>query len=87
MDGPDKIKPAGEREMKTPPVWMEARCGSVTGGGGNNWFLPDQCHQTAIDGGFFSPIAVARTHFIKCGWRIIDNEWWCPVCAKILNSA
>lgn len=71
----------------TPPVWMEARCASVCSNTGPNWQLPPDCHQTARDGGFFNSITTARKHFHGTGWRIIDGEWWCPVCAAILNGA
>jgi len=68
----------------TPSVWMEARCGSVCSVTSPNWTMPDACHQTARDGGFFSSITPARKHFFAQGWRIIDGEWWCPICAKEL---
>ena len=70
---------------KTPHIWMEARCGSVTGGGSDNWEMPDYCYQTA-DGGFFVSVVKARKHFLKCRWSIIDDHWWCPVCTKILKG-
>lgn len=71
----------------TPSIWMEARCGSVCTNPGPNWRMPLDCHQTSEDGGFFSDIRSARQHFLRCGWRIIDGEWWCPVCARVLESA
>lgn len=71
---------------KTPGIWMETRCGSVASVTSENWEKPKNCHETAFDGGFFSSISRARMHFEKQGWRIIDDEWWCPVCAKILQS-
>lgn len=72
--------------MTTPSIWMEARCGSVASVTSPNWVMPEDCHQTAMEGGFFSSITRARVHFQKHGWKIIDGEWWCPVCAAILEE-
>lgn len=71
---------------KTPAIWMEARCGTVASVTSPNWVTPPGCHETVFDGLFSTSIWESRTHFEKQGWRIIDDEWWCPVCAKILNS-
>lgn len=68
----------------TPPIWMEARCGSVCSVTSPNWVMPDDCHQTIGGGGFFSAVAPARRSFLRQGWKIIDGEWWCPVCARKL---
>lgn len=70
----------------TPPVWMEARCASVATNQGPNWVLPEACHQTALEGGFFNSITTARKHFQSHGWRVIEADWWCPVCAKIRSG-
>lgn len=70
---------------KTPAIWMETRCGSVASVTSENWVKPGGCHETAYDGGFFASITTARRHFEAQGWRIIDGEWWCPVCAKELS--
>jgi len=64
---------------------MEARCASVASVISENWTMPEHCHQTA-EGGFFSRAPTARKHFLRIGWEIIDGEWWCPVCAKILRG-
>ena len=71
---------------RMPSVWVEGRCGSVTGGGGANWQMPEACHQTAREGGFFSSMVKVRKHHERQGWRIIDGEWWCPVCVKLLKQ-
>ena len=71
--------------MRTPAIWMEARCGSVASVTSPNWQMPPGCHETAYDGGFFSRIDRARAHFLAQGWEIIDGEWWCPVCAAELK--
>jgi hypothetical protein len=71
---------------RTPGIWMETRCGSVASVTSPNWTMPTACHQTAYEGGFFSDIRRARKHFEKQGWKVIDDEWWCPVCAKILQG-
>lgn len=65
---------------------MEARCGTVASVTSENWGIPDGCHQTADDGGFFTNVTDARKHFLAQGWKIVDHEWWCPVCAKILAT-
>lgn len=67
---------------------MEARCGTVASNTSENWqaMTMDHCHQTARDGGFFSDIRRARRHFEKQGWRIIEDEWWCPCCVKTLTG-
>ena len=70
----------------TPSLWMEPRCGSVLGAGGENFGMPDDCHQTSMEGGFFRSIPLARKHFISCGWVIMDDEWWCPRCAARLRA-
>lgn len=67
----------------TPSVWMEARCASVCANLGDNWGLPEHCHQTAQEGGFFSAIRPARRHFEAQGWHVRDGEWWCPVCYRL----
>lgn len=72
--------------MLTPSIWMEARCGSVCSVTGPNWIKPAKCHETCDEGGFFSDIRSARRHFLRQRWKIIDGEWWCPVCAKLLES-
>lgn len=71
--------------VKTPAIWMEARCGSVCAVTSPNWVMPDKCHQTVNDGGFFNSITQAKKHFIAQNWQIIDGEWWCPICAHIIN--
>jgi hypothetical protein len=70
--------------MKTPAIWMEARCASVASITSDNWEKAAGCHETALDGGFFTDIRRARLHFGAQGWRIIDGEWWCPCCAEKL---
>lgn len=70
----------------TPAFWMEARCASVASATSPNWQKPGGCHETALDGGFFSDVRRARRHFLRQGWEIIDGEWWCPVCARTLSS-
>ena len=72
--------------VKTPLIWMEARCCSVAGTVSQNWRTPVNCFETA-DGGFFDSVAEARKHFQRHGWRIIDGEWWCPVCARIIKGS
>lgn len=72
---------------KTPAIWMEARCGTVASVTSPNWGVPAGCYQTSFDGGFFDNIKDARKHFLAQGWRIIDDEWWCPCCAAILRGA
>lgn len=72
--------------MRTPAIWMEARCGSVASVTSPNWQMPSGCHETALDGGFFSSVVRARKHFLAQGWKIIDEEWWCPVCAAKLEN-
>jgi len=69
----------------TPLIWMEARCASVASVTSENWIMPEHCHQTA-DGGFFDNITSARKHFLRSGWKIIDDDWGCPVCAKIMKG-
>lgn len=71
---------------KTPLIWMEARCGSVASVTSPNWEMPRDCHQTVNDGLFAASITQARKHFLSQGWRIIDDEWWCPVCARIIEK-
>lgn len=73
--------------MKTPSVWMEARCGTVASVTSDNWtgMAMPICCQTA-DGGFFSDIRSARKHFERQKWKIIDGEWWCPNCARMLSG-
>lgn len=66
-------------------IWMEARCGSVCGVNGPNWQMPETCHETVRDGGFFRRVREAHQHFRAQGWKEFDDEWWCPVCARILN--
>lgn len=70
--------------MMTSHIWMEARCGSVAGVTSENWQKPRKCHETAEEGGFFKEVRRARRHFLRQGWKIIDDEWWCPVCAKAI---
>lgn len=70
----------------TPAIWMETRCGSVASVTSPNWQKPKHCHETANEGGFFSDIRSARRHFLACRWKIIDGEWWCPVCARALEA-
>lgn len=72
--------------VKTPSIWMEARCGTVASVTSENWGIPDGCHETAMDGGFFSSIPRARKHFLRQGWGIAHGEWWCPVCYKLLRD-
>lgn len=71
---------------KNPAIWMETRCASVASNQGPNWVRPTRCHETAFDGGFFDSITKARKHFESCGWQIMENDWWCPVCAKVRNG-
>ena len=66
----------------TPPVWMEARCESVCSNNGDNWMQPEHCWDTA-EGGFFDSIGKARKHFKAAKWEIVNDGWWCPVCAKL----
>lgn len=74
-------------KTKTPGIWMETRCASVASVTSQNWVMPENCHQTAHDGLFTGSIATARRHFEAQGWRIIDGDWWCPVCATVLAGA
>jgi hypothetical protein len=69
----------------TPSVWMEARCGSVSGFRSDNWHKPENCQETA-EGGFFSTITGARVHTLSQGWTISDGEWWCPACTRKLRG-
>lgn len=71
---------------KTPAIWMEARCGSVASITSPNWVMPEACHQTSDDGGFFTNMRAARKHFLSCEWEIIDGEWWCPFCAAQMKE-
>lgn len=72
--------------MKTPSIWMEARCATVASITSENWvaMAVEDCHQTVLDGGFFSDVRRARRHFERQGWKVIDGEWWCPCCAAKL---
>jgi len=51
-----------------------------------NWLRPEGCHETARYGGFFASVKTARRHFLRQNWKIIDDDWFCPVCAKELSK-
>lgn len=74
------------RVKTPPPIWMEARCGSVASITSPNWSIPEACHQTVRDGGYFSSIKPAKRHFQRQGWKVIDNTWWCPACATLMEN-
>lgn len=70
----------------TPLIWMETRCATVSSVTSPNWTKPKNCHETARECGFFKDMRSARKHFLSIGWTIRDDDWWCPVCSRILND-
>lgn len=31
-------------------------------------------------------ITPTKRHFQRQGWKVIDNTWWCPACATLMEN-
>jgi hypothetical protein len=54
-------------------LWCEARCNGIADE------APLGCHETAE--GAFGAVE-ARKAAKNSGWRVVDDEWYCPACYK-----
>jgi hypothetical protein len=68
--------------MANPALWCEARCHFFCAGVGSDG--GPACHETA-QGAFGAAVAAKTAR--AAGWRVVEDEWCCPACWRVIAAA